>query len=216
MRGLGLMVAAELTRTDGAPDPARTDGRARALRARDHLVLMSCGADGNVVRFMPPLVVSKEQIDDARRGLRRRARRDRAAVAATRRARPRSTNACSASATPRTRAMTNPASTAPSTLTALSSRNSTRPAGAGSSSATRSKSARSGFTIPSSNDRKRKSNPSRIGQRGEVIVPVQRVGVAQAPRGQRLAETRDERVGAGQRPARPAAKLGEKRRGLEG
>ena len=30
-----------------------------------HLVLMSCGADGNVVRFMPPLVVSEAEIDRA-------------------------------------------------------------------------------------------------------------------------------------------------------
>ena len=26
---------------------------------------MSCGADGNVIRFMPPLVVSEAQIDEA-------------------------------------------------------------------------------------------------------------------------------------------------------
>ena len=31
----------------------------------NHLVLMSCGADGNVVRFMPPLVVGEQQVDDA-------------------------------------------------------------------------------------------------------------------------------------------------------
>ena len=30
-----------------------------------HLVLMSCGADGNVIRFMPPLVVSEDEIDQA-------------------------------------------------------------------------------------------------------------------------------------------------------
>jgi 4-aminobutyrate aminotransferase-like enzyme len=30
-----------------------------------HLVLMSCGADSNVVRFMPPLVVNEAEIDRA-------------------------------------------------------------------------------------------------------------------------------------------------------
>jgi 4-aminobutyrate aminotransferase len=30
-----------------------------------HLILMSCGADGNVVRFMPPLVVSEAEIETA-------------------------------------------------------------------------------------------------------------------------------------------------------
>ena len=31
----------------------------------NHLVLMSCGADANVVRFMPPLVVSEAEIEQA-------------------------------------------------------------------------------------------------------------------------------------------------------
>jgi 4-aminobutyrate aminotransferase len=29
------------------------------------VVLMSCGAEGNVIRFMPPLVVSEAEIDRA-------------------------------------------------------------------------------------------------------------------------------------------------------
>ena len=59
VRGLGLMVAAELTGADGSPDPARTAAVLEHCVRENHLVLMSCGADGNVVRFMPPLVVSK-------------------------------------------------------------------------------------------------------------------------------------------------------------
>ncbi len=65
VRGLGLMVAAELTHADGSPDAARTAAVMEHCLRENHLVLMSCGADGNVVRFMPPLVVSEQHIDDA-------------------------------------------------------------------------------------------------------------------------------------------------------
>jgi 4-aminobutyrate aminotransferase len=65
VRGLGLMVAAELTKPDGTPDAARTAAVMDHCLRENHLVLMSCGADGNVVRFMPPLVVSEQQINDA-------------------------------------------------------------------------------------------------------------------------------------------------------
>jgi 4-aminobutyrate aminotransferase len=65
VRGLGLMVAAELTHADRSPDAARTAAVMDHCLRESNLVLMSCGADGNVVRFMPPLVVSEEQIDDA-------------------------------------------------------------------------------------------------------------------------------------------------------
>ena len=65
VRGLGLMVAAELTRPDGSPDPARTTAVMDHCLKEHHLVLMSCGADANVVRFMPPLVVSEEQVNEA-------------------------------------------------------------------------------------------------------------------------------------------------------
>jgi 4-aminobutyrate aminotransferase len=65
IRGLGLMVAAELTRPDGAPDAARTSAVMSHCLQEHHLVLMSCGADSNVVRFMPPLVVSDAEIDQA-------------------------------------------------------------------------------------------------------------------------------------------------------
>ena len=65
VRGLGLMVAAELTHADGSPDAARTTAVMDHCLRENHLVLMSCGADGNVVRFMPPLVVSEAEINDA-------------------------------------------------------------------------------------------------------------------------------------------------------
>jgi len=65
VRGLGLMVAAELTHADGTPDAARTSAVMEHCLRENHVILMSCGADGNVVRFMPPLVVSEQQIDEA-------------------------------------------------------------------------------------------------------------------------------------------------------
>jgi 4-aminobutyrate aminotransferase len=65
VRGLGLMVAAELTGPDRAPDPARTAAVLAHCLQENHLVLMSCGAESNVIRFMPPLVVSEAEIDQA-------------------------------------------------------------------------------------------------------------------------------------------------------
>ena len=65
VRSLGLMVAVELVKADGTPDAARTSAVLAHCLEEHHLVLMSCGADGNVVRFMPPLVVSETEIDQA-------------------------------------------------------------------------------------------------------------------------------------------------------
>jgi 4-aminobutyrate aminotransferase len=65
VRGPGLMVAAELTRTDGGPDAARAGAVMQHCLEASHVVLMSCGAEGNVIRFMPPLVVSESEIDRA-------------------------------------------------------------------------------------------------------------------------------------------------------
>ncbi len=62
---LGLMVAAELTRADGATDAARAAAVMKHCLEEAHVVLMSCGAEGNVIRFMPPLVVSEQEIDRA-------------------------------------------------------------------------------------------------------------------------------------------------------
>ena len=65
VRGLGLMVAAELTRPDGSPDPARTAAVMTHCLEENHVIFMSCGADGNVIRFMPPLVVTEDEIGQA-------------------------------------------------------------------------------------------------------------------------------------------------------
>ena len=64
VRGLGLMQAAEFTRPDGAPDPA-TAGRAQREACARGLLLLTCGPHANVVRMIPPLVVTGEQVDEA-------------------------------------------------------------------------------------------------------------------------------------------------------
>ncbi|WP_018657932.1 aspartate aminotransferase family protein [Actinomadura flavalba] len=64
VRGLGLMQAGEFTTPDGAPDPA-TAQRAHAAAVERGLLLLTCGAYGNVVRMIPPLVVTAAQVDEA-------------------------------------------------------------------------------------------------------------------------------------------------------
>jgi 4-aminobutyrate aminotransferase len=64
VRGLGLMVAAEFTTAGGEPD----GGAAKAIRVKcleQGLMLLTCGPYGNVVRWIPPLTVTREQIDRA-------------------------------------------------------------------------------------------------------------------------------------------------------
>lgn len=64
VRGLGLMVGVEFTSADGAPD-ADTAARVAAGCVARNLLLLTCGSFGNVIRWIPPLVVSAAQIDDA-------------------------------------------------------------------------------------------------------------------------------------------------------
>lgn len=64
VRGLGLMVAAELTTTDGQPD-TQTAKAVRTKCLEEGLLLLTCGPHGNVIRWIPPLVVTQEQIDEA-------------------------------------------------------------------------------------------------------------------------------------------------------
>jgi 4-aminobutyrate aminotransferase len=63
VRGLGLMVGNEFCTPDGAPDAA-TAARAHAAAAERGLLLLTCGAHGNVVRMIPPLVVNSAQIEE--------------------------------------------------------------------------------------------------------------------------------------------------------
>lgn len=63
VRGLGLMVGIEFTASDGSPDTARAQA-AQQEAGRRGLLLLTCGAHMNVVRMIPPLVVTKEEIDE--------------------------------------------------------------------------------------------------------------------------------------------------------
>ena len=64
VRGLGLMQASEFVTTDGAPD-AQLAFRAQQEASERGLLLLTCGPFGNVVRMIPALVVTHEQVDDA-------------------------------------------------------------------------------------------------------------------------------------------------------
>lgn len=66
VRGLGLMVASEFTGPDGEPDGATADRVRRAAIERG-LLLLPCGASGQVVRMIPPLIVTADQVDEALR-----------------------------------------------------------------------------------------------------------------------------------------------------
>jgi 4-aminobutyrate aminotransferase len=64
VRGLGLMVGTELVDADGRPDGALV-ARVIAEAAERGLLLLACGAQGQVVRFIPPLVVDEGHVDEA-------------------------------------------------------------------------------------------------------------------------------------------------------
>jgi 4-aminobutyrate aminotransferase len=61
VRGLGLMVGCEFTNPDGTPAVALVKEIIdRCLEQR--LILLNCGTYSNVVRWIPPLIVTEEQI----------------------------------------------------------------------------------------------------------------------------------------------------------
>ncbi|MFD4368968.1 aspartate aminotransferase family protein [Rhodococcus sp. NPDC058521] len=64
VRGLGLLVGSEFTASDGVADRPRATG-AQQLAAKKGLLLLTCGAHMNVVRMIPPLIVTEQQVDDA-------------------------------------------------------------------------------------------------------------------------------------------------------
>jgi len=64
VRGRGAMVAVELVDAQGAPDATLTQRLAAGCHANGVLVL-TAGTYGNVLRFLPPFVISDELLDDA-------------------------------------------------------------------------------------------------------------------------------------------------------
>ena len=65
VRGMGLMVATEFLDADGGPDTARVTAITDRCRERHHLLFMNCGTYGNILRWMPPLIVTEAQITQA-------------------------------------------------------------------------------------------------------------------------------------------------------
>lgn len=66
IRGRGAMMAIEIVNQYGKPDPVLTGKIAAQARARGVLTLVA-GFNGNVIRFLPPLVISRDLL---RQGLR--------------------------------------------------------------------------------------------------------------------------------------------------
>ncbi|MCP4968905.1 MAG: aminotransferase class III-fold pyridoxal phosphate-dependent enzyme, partial [bacterium] len=61
VRGLGLMAAIEFRGDDGAELARKVIDQAEARG----LLLLTCGPGGTVVRWIPPLIVSAQQISEA-------------------------------------------------------------------------------------------------------------------------------------------------------
>lgn len=64
VRGLGLMVGAEFTDLDGTPATDLAKAVVKGCLKR-RLLLLNCGTLGNTVRWIPPLVVTQEQMEEA-------------------------------------------------------------------------------------------------------------------------------------------------------
>jgi 4-aminobutyrate aminotransferase len=64
VRGLGLMVGVEFSGEERAPDKAVAKRVVHACQERK-LLLLTCGPWDNTVRFIPPLVVSQDEIGEA-------------------------------------------------------------------------------------------------------------------------------------------------------
>jgi len=63
--GLGLMIGTEVVDDDGVGDPGRTKAVLAHMVAESRVVLMSCGPFGSTLRWIPPLVVTEDQIATA-------------------------------------------------------------------------------------------------------------------------------------------------------
>ena len=57
------MIGVEFT-TDGQPDKVAAKAVQTACK-EEHLMLLTCGPWDNTIRWIPPLIVTEEQIDDA-------------------------------------------------------------------------------------------------------------------------------------------------------
>lgn len=64
VRGQGLMIGVEFSDEDKQPNPD-VAGTVLSECLNNNLLLLNCGSYKNVVRWIPPLIVTKEQLDEA-------------------------------------------------------------------------------------------------------------------------------------------------------
>ncbi len=66
VRGIGSMIAVEFVRDRESKEPARGEvGEILKLAAERGVLALSAGVDGNCIRFLAPLVITDEQLDEA-------------------------------------------------------------------------------------------------------------------------------------------------------
>lgn len=64
IHGMGLMHGMEIIDADGKPDGERA-GRLMKAAEKQGLLLLRCGTHGQIIRWLPPLIVTKEDVDEA-------------------------------------------------------------------------------------------------------------------------------------------------------
>lgn len=64
VRGIGLMQAVNIVDHDGQPSPSRAEALIKACE-EEGLLLLRCGVHGNIVRWLPPLIVNQQQLHEA-------------------------------------------------------------------------------------------------------------------------------------------------------
>lgn len=64
VRGMGLMIGVELVKEDGTPAGSACERLLEWCRERG-LLIINCGTDRNVLRLVPPLTISDDELDQA-------------------------------------------------------------------------------------------------------------------------------------------------------
>jgi 4-aminobutyrate aminotransferase/(S)-3-amino-2-methylpropionate transaminase len=64
VRGRGAMIAVELTKPGTLEPDSATAGRVAAHCHKDGMIVLTCGTFGNVLRFLPPLVIGENLLEE--------------------------------------------------------------------------------------------------------------------------------------------------------
>ena len=65
IRGRGAMIAVEIVKPGGQEPDAELTGKIAAAMKAEGVITLTCGTFGNVLRFLPPLVISDALLNDA-------------------------------------------------------------------------------------------------------------------------------------------------------